>query len=48
MIGDAASVQTPQGLRATSDVGLKLSYYIANYKGGRNESFMFGVDRETH
>lgn len=25
-----------------------MSYYIANYKGGRNESFMYGSDEETH
>jgi hypothetical protein len=31
----------------TKDVGLYMSYYIANYKGGRNESFMYGVDTET-
>lgn len=28
-------------------IGMNLSLYIANYKGGRNESFMYGVDRQT-
>ena len=26
------------------EIGLKLDLYISNYKGGRNESFMYGVD----
>lgn len=47
LIGDSSSVQTPKGLMVTKDVGLYMSYYIANYKGGRNESFMYGVDTET-
>jgi hypothetical protein len=29
------------------DIGFVLPYYISNYKGGRNECFMFGIDRET-
>lgn len=48
LIGDASIVQTPQGLLHNSDTGLKLSLYIGNYKGGRNESFMFGVDKSTY
>jgi hypothetical protein len=47
LIGDASTTHTPKGLFATKTVGLKLNYYIANYKGGRNESFMYGVDNET-
>lgn len=31
----------------TSETGLNLSHYIANYKGGRNESFMYGSENET-
>jgi hypothetical protein len=46
-LGDTSSIQTPKGLLATTKTGLKLSYYIANYKGGRNESFMYGVDNEN-
>ena len=26
------------------DTGLNLSLYVSNYKGGRNESFMYGVE----
>ena len=25
-------------------MGLHLSYFIGNYKGGRNESFMYGAE----
>jgi hypothetical protein len=34
---------TPKGLNALSDVGFILHYYIANYKGGRNDSYMYGM-----
>jgi hypothetical protein len=47
LMGNADEVQTPKGLFATGDVGLHLSYYIGNYKGGRNESFMYGAEDET-
>jgi nitrogen regulatory protein PII-like uncharacterized protein len=35
---------TPKGLNILKDVGIKTSLYIANYRGGRNESFMYGYD----
>lgn len=44
LISNSASTQTPRGLFFVGDVGLKFSLYIANYKGGRNESFMYGVN----
>jgi hypothetical protein len=34
-------------LSVSSNIGLYMSYYIANYKGGRNESFMYGLDDKT-
>ena len=43
LMGNVDEVQTPKGLYFTKDVGLYLSHYIGNYKGGRNESFMFGL-----
>lgn len=46
-MGNAHEVQTPRGLFATGEVGLYLNHYIANYKGGRNESFMFGCDHRS-
>ena len=45
-MGYAGEVKTPKGLFATGEVGLHLSYYIGNYKGGRNESFMYGCDEK--
>jgi hypothetical protein len=47
LMGNADEVKTPKGLFATGEVERHLSYYIGNYKGGRNESFMYGVDNTT-
>jgi hypothetical protein len=47
MMGNADELQTPKGLSTSKDIGFHMSYLIANYKGGRNESFMYGVDEET-
>lgn len=38
---------TPKGLFGVGNVGLLMNNYIANYKGGRNESFMVGKDETT-
>lgn len=46
-VGDVTKSITPQGLAKLGGVGLMLSWYIANFKGGRNESFMIGVDEST-
>lgn len=35
---------TPKGLSVVKDVGVKSTMYIASYKGGRNESFMYGYE----
>ena len=43
-VNDSAKSQTPKGLFFTGEIGLHMSYYISNYKGGRNESFMYGID----
>lgn len=48
LMGNADDLQTPKGLFQTGDVGLHMSYYIGNYKGGRNESFMYGSEDNTH
>lgn len=47
LMGNSDEVQTPKGLFNTGDVGLHMSYFIGNYKGGRNESFMYGVDKKS-
>lgn len=46
LLGDASRTQTPLGLYATEGVGLKLPLFISSYKGGRNESFMYGVNTD--
>ena len=48
LLGDVSKCMTPKGLQALQDVGFVLPFYIANYKGGRNECFMYGVDREVN
>lgn len=48
LMGNADEIQTPKGLFASRNIGTHMSYFIANYKGGRNESFMYGVDEKTH
>jgi hypothetical protein len=48
LMGNADELQTPKGLFASRDIGAHMSYFIANYKGGRNESFMYGCDEKTH
>ena len=47
LIGDVSSTITPKGLNELKDIGIILPKYIANYKGGRNECFMYGIDRNT-
>jgi hypothetical protein len=46
-LGDVSATITPKGLNAVKSIGFVLPYYIANYKGGRNECFMYGIDRKT-
>ena len=46
-LGDVSSTITPKGLNVIRDIGFVLPYYIYNYKGGRNECFMYGVERDT-
>lgn len=48
LLGDVSKSMTPKGLHALKNVGFVLPYYIANYKGGRNECFMYGIDRDTN
>jgi hypothetical protein len=48
LMGNSDEVQTPKGLFSTGDVGLHMSYYIGNYKGGRNESFMYGGEDSVY
>ena len=47
ILGDNSTSLTPKGLNVIQQIGFVLPYYIANYKGGRNECFMYGIDRDT-
>ena len=47
LLSDSAKLQTPRGLFTMDQLGLKLSLFIGNFKGGRNETFMYGVDKDT-
>lgn len=40
LLGNAVEIPSPKGLFATRDVATHMNYFIAIYKGGRNESFM--------
>lgn len=46
-IGDSSVIQTPKILSKMGNTGEHLSLYIENCKGGRNESYMYGIDRIT-
>lgn len=47
-MGNSDDMQTPKGLFSSGDTGLHMSYYIGNYKGGRNESFMYGSEDQIN
>jgi hypothetical protein len=47
LLGNVGKVASPAGLHSLGDVGLYLSYFTASYRGGRNESFMFGEAKGT-
>lgn len=46
LLGNTSTTVTPKGLFVTGSVGRHLSLYIANYKGGRNECFVYGVNED--
>ena len=48
ILSNASKTLTPKGLSVVNDIGVKSTLYIANYKGGRNESFMYGYDDKTY
>lgn len=47
LLGDVSLSQTPKGIFNLGELALKLNMYIGNFKGGRNESFMYGEDTEN-
>jgi hypothetical protein len=46
LLGNVGDIVTPKGLISVVDLGLDLNYFVASYRGGRNESYMYGVDRK--
>lgn len=46
-MGHAAEIQAPKGLSATRYVGAHMSSFIANYKVGKKESFMYGGENKN-
>jgi hypothetical protein len=42
-LGNFGKISSPKGLQIVGDVGLYLAKYSASFRGGRNESFMYGV-----
>ena len=47
LLGNVSKSITPKGLQELKGVGYVLPYYISNYKGGRNECFRYGIEKET-
>lgn len=45
-LGHTGKSQTPLGLNVNS-IGVKVPLYISSYRGGRNESFLYGVNNST-
>ena len=47
-LGDISELYTPGSLRKLGgSTVLELGLYLKNYRGGRNECFMYGVDEKT-
>lgn len=47
LLGNVSRTITPKGLNVVREVGYVLPLYISNYKGGRNECFRYGIDKES-
>jgi len=44
-IGDFNSIFTSKGLQTVNKIGIALPSFVSAFRGGRNESFIYGVDR---
>jgi len=44
LLTDMSKSLTPKGLSILKDIGLKISMFVGNYKGGRNECFLYGYE----
>src|SRR5207302_1207120 len=46
LLGDLESTITPKGITALGQVGEHLNMFIGAFRGGRNECFNYGIDKE--
>lgn len=47
LIGEPNELSTPKSLNLNGFAAVVMNMFVTNYKGGRNESFMYGRDLET-
>lgn len=45
-ISDFRKLYTPKGIQSHKDIVMALPYFLAAYRGGRNESYIIGLDKE--
>src|SRR6202012_2111422 len=45
-ISDFKSIYTPKGLQSTGNIGLFLPLFLGGFRGGRNESYAYGINHE--
>jgi len=45
-ISDFKSIYTPKGIQSTGNIGLFLPLFLGGFRGGRNESYAYGINRE--
>jgi len=46
-LGNVQETFNPKGIRSTGDIGENLSLFIGSFRGGRNECFAYGIDKDT-
>jgi hypothetical protein len=47
LLTQVSKTNTPKGFSVVKDIGLMNNYFIASYRGGRNETFMYGKDNSN-
>jgi len=46
-LGDVRSTLTPRGITSVGKIAEDLPLFIGSFRGGRNECFTYGIDKET-
>jgi hypothetical protein len=46
-LGDIQKINNPKGITALGLIGEKLNLFTGTFRGGRNESFVYGIDKST-